>query len=129
MFEVRKNETRLTEGEYKRFHRGDLIFGEYTPKVIASFETEDEAKAYLNGVRCTYEHASAGNDWLITEYGFYDEDYPCLYLAEEREHEYVLYDDERQERYRTSDFDDAKEMADKIYDETEDVVEIRKEYV
>ena len=30
------------------------------------------------------------------------------------------------ERYRTSDFDNAKEMADKIYDETEDVVEIRK---
>ena len=129
MFEVMKNEARLTEREYKSFHRGDLIFGEYTPKVIASFETEDEAKAYLNSVRCTYEHASVGGDWLITEYGYCDEEWENTDLAEECEHEYVLYDDDRNERYRTSDFDDAKEMADKIYDETEDVVEIRKEYV
>ena len=64
-----KNEKRLSREEYRRFSKGDLIFGENAcPEELNRWNIDDleEAKKELKKYRCTYEEdASMFN---VTEY-------------------------------------------------------------
>lgn len=64
-----RGELRFTEQEYKRFQKGDTIFGENVPQEEMkrwSIDKKEEAKAELAKYRCSY-----GKDYdchNVTEY-------------------------------------------------------------
>lgn len=58
----------LTNSEYKKFNKGDTIYGiDSEPEEIKRWNMEQKAQALveLNDYRCTY---SGGNVWNIEEY-------------------------------------------------------------
>lgn len=84
---------RLTDNEYKKFSKGDTIFGNDShPDEIRCWDINqmDEAKAELAKHRCSYTH---GNIWEIEEYAL----------------EYCEYDDD--EFVSGSDFEFAEEVG------------------
>lgn len=65
---LKKGYARLTESEYKKFEKGDTIWGiDREPEEIKRWNIEDEAeaKAELAKHKCTYD---GGNVWDIEEY-------------------------------------------------------------
>lgn len=58
----------LTEGEYKKFTKGDTIWGiDRNPEALKRWSIEDEAEALeeLKNYKCTYDK---GNLYYIDEY-------------------------------------------------------------
>ena len=114
-YEIKAGSALLTKREYRDFTKGDTICSEYIPKVIAKYETLEEAKQALNDLKCRYVYRAFDGCWSIEEYGFIEideeHDYMQIYLAEECTKEYVVYDDDRKELFRTQDYDQAEDFV------------------
>lgn len=68
---LQRGEASLTNGEYKKFDKGDTIWGVDSEPVELkrwNVEQEAEAKAELAKYKCTYSNSSGGNVWDIEEY-------------------------------------------------------------
>lgn len=65
-----KGEAVLTKEEYKKFEKGDTIWGEYDPKELSRWNAEDEeeAKKALKQHKCEYRFGEPQNAYYIEEY-------------------------------------------------------------
>lgn len=129
-YEIKHGRTMLTESEYEKFSKGELIFGESDSHsdVIATFDTITEAEKALKSYRCTYEKSSVNSLYYIEEYGFAEiDDCGCatIYLADEPTTEYAVYDDQLTEVFKSEDRDDAERYIEKAEHEADE----RGEYI
>lgn len=69
IYRLLKGEANLTKAEFRKFNRGDMIYGDgRVPEEINRFENLKDAKEVLAGLMCEYKVSYYDENCYITEY-------------------------------------------------------------